>query len=192
MRNYSGLAVMAGVIATGVLASSPGVGQTPEQQKTWEADRVRAAAEEKVNAERLARERAARKADPMAWVRTLDPMSTGGWEFRAVANDGAWATYSSTHQMKRSGQVVTVWLRQEYAETQAGSNGPYLSLVEKAQYDCKKQQTRDLLVIYYTANNIQGNGETDEGDAKNTPWNPIVPGTREESYLLWACAAAKR
>jgi hypothetical protein len=191
MSKYSGVAAMTAVIATVVLTPSASVGQTPEQQKTWEADRARATAEEKVNAERLARERAARKADPMAWVRTLEPMSTGGWEFRAVANDGSSATFSSTHQMKRSGQVVTVWLRQEYAETQAGTNGPYLSLVEKAQYDCKKQQWRDLLVIYYSANNVQGNEQTEEGDSKNTPWNAIVPGTREESNLLWACSAGK-
>ena len=54
-------------------------------------------------AEQLARERAARKANPMAWVRTLDPMASGGWEFRSVATDGSWAIFASTHQLKRYG-----------------------------------------------------------------------------------------
>jgi len=184
-------AAMSAVAAAILLASSTGVGQTPEQEKSWEADRARAIAEEKVKAESLARERAARKADPMAWVRTLDPMSTGGWEFRAVANDGSWATYSSTHQLKRSGQVVTVWLRQEYAEPQLGGGGPYLSVVEKTQYDRKRDQARALLVIYYTANNVQGSEQTEEGDAKSTPWNAIIPGTREEMNFLWACGQAR-
>jgi hypothetical protein len=191
MGKHPELTSMAAVIATVFLASSNGIGQTPEQEKTWAADRARAATEEKANAERLAQERAARRADPMAWVRTLDPMSAGGWEFRAVATDGSWATYSSTHQLKRSGQVITVWLRQEYAEPQLADGSRYLSAVQKAQYDCKKEQARDLLVIYYAANNIQGSEQTAEADGKNTPWNAIVPGTREEGSFLWACSQAR-
>jgi len=178
---------MAAVATALLLCGAIAAGQTPDQEKSWAADRARAAAEEKANAERLARERAARKADPMGWVRTLDPMSAGGWEFRAVANDGAWATFSSTHQMKRSGQVVTIWLRQEYAEPQTTEGSPYLSVVQKVQYNCKKEQMRDLLVVYYSGNNIQGSEQTDEADPKNTPWNAIVPGTREELNFLWAC-----
>jgi len=166
-------------------------GQTPEQEKQWAADRERAAAAAKARAEQLARERAARKADPMGWVRTLDPMTSGGWEFRAVATDGSWAIFSSTHQLKRTGQVVTVWMRQEFAEPQAGEDGAYMSAVEKAQYDCKKEQSRNLLIVYYAANNIQGNEQTDEADPKSAPWSPIVPGTREESNFLWACAQGR-
>jgi hypothetical protein len=167
------------------------LGQTPDQEKSWAADRERAASLEKAKAEQLARERAARKADPMAWVRTLDPMTTGGWEFRSVATDGSWAIFSSTHQFNRSGQVVTLWMRNEYAEPQLGDGGPYLSAVDKTQYDCKKEQSRHLLVIYYGANNIQGGEQTEEADGKNTPWSPIVPGTRDESNFLWACSQAR-
>jgi len=188
MRKYTELAATAAVIATTLLSSSNGVAQTPEQQKSWDADRARAAAEDRAAAERLAQERAARKADPMAWVRTLDPMAAGGWEFRAVDSDGFWATFSSSHQVKRSGQVITVWLRQEYAEPQTGSGGHYLSVVDKSQYDCKKEQTRNLLIIYYPTNNIRGDAQTEEADPKLTPWNPIVPGTQQESIFLWACA----
>ncbi len=183
---------LVGAIGAAVLlSSSNGFAQTPEQEKAWEVERARVAAEQKATTERLAQQRAVRKADPMAWVRTLDPMSSGGWEFRAVASDGSWATFSSTHQMKRSGQLVTLWLRQEYAEPQSGGGGPFSSLVEKTQYDCKKQQSRDLLVIYYSANNIQGNEQTEEPDAKGVPWNAIVPGTREETSFLWACGQAR-
>ena len=56
-------------------------GQTPEQQKMWDEQRAQAQAQEKVIAERLAKEREVRRADPMAWVRTLDPMTSGGWVF---------------------------------------------------------------------------------------------------------------
>jgi hypothetical protein len=187
MRKFTKLATAA-VIATIALCASNAMAQTPEQQKAWEADRARTVAEEKAAAEQLARERAARKADPMAWVRTLDPMSAGGWEFRGVDGDGQWATFSSSHQIKRSGAVVTLWLRQEYAEPQTGGGGRYLSVVDKSQYDCKKQLTRNLLIIYYPANNIRGDAQTEESDPKTTSWNPIIPGTHPESILLWACA----
>jgi hypothetical protein len=191
MDMYSRPAALAGLAAILLLSAANTFGQTPEQEKAWAADRERANAVEKAKAEQLARERAARKADPMAWVRTLDPMASGGWEFRSVATDGSWAMYSSTHQLKRAGQVVTVWMRHEYAEPQTSEDGPYMSAVEKEQYDCKKQQSRSLLVIYYTANNIQGGEQTEEADGKNTPWNAIVPGTREESNFIWACAQTR-
>jgi hypothetical protein len=178
----------AGTTAIMLLHAGVALAQTPDQEKTWAADRERAAAAEKAKQEQLARERAARKADPMAWVRTLDPMTSGGWEFRSVATDGAWAIFSSTHQLKRSGQVVTMWMRHEYAEPKVSEDGPYLSAVEKVQYDCKKQLYRNLLVIYYAANNIQGSEQTEEADPKTTPWNAIVPGTTEESNFLWACS----
>lgn len=165
--------------------------QTPEQEKQWALDRQRAAEVAQAKAEQLARERAARKADPMAWVRTLDPMTAGGWEFRSVASDGSWAIFSSTHQMKRSGQIVTAWMRYEYAEPQVGDGGPYLSAVQKQQYDCKKDQSRNLLVIYYGSNNIQGSEQSEEADPKTTPWSPIVPGTRDESNFLWACGQGR-
>ncbi len=191
MHKYTGWAAIVAVAAA-LFSAAQSVGQTPEQEKTWEAERARALAEAKIKAERLAQERAVRSADPMGWVHTLDPMMSGGWEFRAVDNRGSWATFSSTHQLKRSGQVVTVWLRQEYAEPQVGNTGPYLSEVEKVQYDCKKEQTRDLLAVYYAANNVQGSQQTEESDPKNTPWNAIVPGTREETTFLWACGPGKR
>lgn len=173
----------------GLVAVATCPAQTPDEAAAWERQRLQAAADEQVRAEQLNRDRASRRADPMAWVRTLDPMSAGGWEFRGVAADGSWAAYSTTHQMRRAGALVTVWLRQEYAEPQTGSAGRYSSAVEKIQYDCDKERARPLLVIYYSANNIQGTEQSEELDPKTAVWNPIVPGTREETNFLWACAA---
>lgn len=119
-------------------------------------------------------------------------MLAGGWEFRAVAADGSWAAFATRHQLKRAGSLVTVWLRQEYAEPQSGGTGSYSSVVEKVQYDCTKEHARPLVIIYYAANNIQGSEQTEEADLKTAAWNPIVPGTRDESNFLWACTAGKR
>jgi len=190
MRNDMRLLAMSVLIAAG-LTSVKSLGQTPEQTQLWEAQRAQAQSEERAKAEQLAKDRAARRADPMAWVRTLNPMTAGGWEFRGVANDGSWAAYSTNHQMKRSGAQVTIWLRQEYAEPQIGNNGKYSSVVQKVQYDCAKERSRALLIVYYADNNIQGGEQTEEADLKTAVWNAIVPGTRDEFNFMWACNAAK-
>jgi hypothetical protein len=164
--------------------------QTPEQEKLWEAQRVQRAAEDKAKVERLLEQREARKADPMAWVRTLHPMTEGGWAFRSVAPDGSWAAFSTDHQMKRSGHSVSVWLRQEYPEAQRNDDGDiFFSNVEKIEYDCVKERARVMLVIFYSENNLGGTQKNQENDPKMVPWEAIVPGTQGESIYSWACAS---
>ena len=179
------------LVAAGTMNHSAVVAQTPEQEKLWEAQRAQAQAEQKTAADLLARQRAARQLDPMAWVRTLDPMSSGGWVFRAVGADGSWATFSTDHQLKRSGHVVTAWLRQEFPEPQRSPGGEvYLSDVEKVQYDCGKVLARVLLVIYYAGNNLTGSQQNEEADAKQAPWDPVVPGTQGEYAFHWTCGGS--
>jgi hypothetical protein len=179
------------LVAAGVVQNSIVAGQTPEQEKMWQAQRAQALTEQKAAAELLARQRAARRADPMSWVRTLDPMSPGGWVFRAVGADGSWAAFSTDHQLKRSGHVVTAWLRQEFPEPQRNASGQaYLSDVEKVQYDCSKAQARVLLVIYYSDNNLAGNQQSEAADPKQVVWDPIVPGTQSEYVFHWICGGS--
>lgn len=173
------------------LPVAQGLAQTPEQQQMWDAQRAQAAVEAKAKAERLTQARAARRADPMAWVRTLNPMSVGGWEFRGVATDGSWASYSTNHQIKRSGHMITLWLRQEYPEPQQDSAGDlFLSNVEQVQFDCGKDRQRLLMVIYYSENNISGSQQQEQNDPKNAPWQAVVPGTQSESVFQWACSSS--
>ena len=162
--------------------------QTPEETKAWEVQRAQVQADAHARAERLAHEREARRADPMAWVRTLDPLTAGGWEFRSVAPDGSWAVYTTLHQMKRSGKLVTIWLRQEYPETQRTDDYTYLSYVEKVQYDCGNDRLKPLLVIYYAGSNLSGAQQSQANDPKQVTWTPVVPGTQSETLFRWACA----
>jgi hypothetical protein len=179
------------LVAAGAMNHSIVVAQTPEQEKMWESQRTQAQAEQKAAAEVLARQRAARRVDPMSWVRTLDPMSPGGWVFRAVGADGSWAMFSTDHQLTRSGNVVTAWLRQEFPEPQrSGGGAVYLSNVQKVQYDCGKARARILLVIYYAENNLAGTQQSEEADPKQAPWDPIVPGTQSEYVFHWTCGGS--
>jgi len=189
-RAYGWLAPM--MLAAGLGLPAAGVfGQTPEQEKMWAAQKAQKQVDDKARAEQLAREREARRADPMAWVRTLDPMSDGGWVFRAVGSDGSWAYFSTDHQLKRSGHTLTAWLRQEFPEPRHNSAGDffYSSAVERVQYDCGKERSRILLVIYYAGNNLSGNQQSEESDPKQVDWEPIVPGTQSESIFRFTCGA---
>jgi hypothetical protein len=179
------------ILSTCLLRPDMGTAQTPEQEKLWSAQRAQTQADQKTKADLLAAQRAARRADPMAWVRTLNPLAAGGWQFRAVAPDGSWASFSTEHQMKRSGRLITVWLRQEYPEPQRSNNGDiYFSYVEKTQFDCAHEQARALLIIYYSENNITGTETSEATDVKQAVWVPIVPGTPSENVYLWACETA--
>ena len=181
--NRSNLLLPWGLALIAACLPLTGTAQSPEeQQQFWEAQKAKAAAQSKMNAEALARQRAARKADPMAWVRTLNAAAPGGWEFRAVASDGSWAIFSTDHQMKRAGHTVTLWLRQEFPETQRDPGGDvYLSNVEQVQFECRKNQQRLLTVVFYSENNISGTQQQDESDPKHAPWASIVPGTQSAS-----------
>jgi len=182
--------VSAALAGAGIGHSTAAAAQTPDQQQAWDAQRAQSLVQQQAKAETLTQQRAARKADPMSWVRTLSPLSNGGWQFRAVAADGSWAAYSTDHQMKRAGHLVTVWLREEYPEPQRNSGGDiYLSNVEKVQYDCSNERGRALLIIYYAENNIAGSQTSEASDIKQAPWDPIVPGTRSEYIYQWACEA---
>jgi hypothetical protein len=177
-------------IAASLVTTPAALGQTPEQEQMWAAQRAQKQADDKAKADLLARQRDARRADPMAWVRTLDPMSDGGWVFRAVGTDGSWAYFSTDHQLKRSGHTVTAWLRQEFPEPQRNPAGDfYSSDVERIEYDCAKERRRVLLVIYYAANNLAGNQHSEEADPKQIDWDPIVPGTQSESIYRWTCGS---
>jgi len=191
MKQTAQRIAVATLLAAGVMQHANVAGQTPDEEKMWEGQRAQIQAEIKAKAERLAAEREARRADPMAWVRTLDPMSPGGWVFRAVGADGSWATFSTDHQLKRSGRLVTAWLRQEFPEPQRiGGGGVYLSDVQKVQYDCGKERARVLLVIYYSDNNLTGTQQSEEADPKRVQWDPIVPGTQSESAFHWTCGGS--
>ena len=175
-------------ILTATLCSDTGAyAQTPEQQKLWDAQEAQVRAAEKARADKLSQEREARRADPMAWVHSLDPLAAGGWEFRTVAGDGSWAVYITDHQLKRSGQVMSLWLRQEYAEAQKSDGGNYFSAVQRIEFDCGKDRARATAVIYYSGNNLKGSEQNAVTDPKESPWRPIVPGTQNESIFQWAC-----
>jgi hypothetical protein len=193
MRKFSGLLGVTLLTAVCLQQSRTCLAQTPEQQKMWDEQRAQRQLDDKAKMEKLAAQRAARKADPMAWVHTLNPLSDGGWEFRSVAPDGSWASFSTEHQLKRSGHLVTAWLREEYPEPQRSDSGnPYMSYVEKIQYDCANERARALLIIYYSENNIAGSQESDATDIKQAVWVPIVPGTPSENIYQWACAAVSK
>ena len=189
LRRTRAAAVCLAALIAGLCFVVGAYAQTPEQQKLWDAQEAQARTAEKARADKLSQEREARRADPMGWVHGLDPLSAGGWEFRTVAGDGSWAIFVTDHQLKRSGQVMSIWLRQEFAEAQKSANsGTYFSAVQRVDFDCARDRARVTAVIFYAGNNLKGSEQDAGVDAKEAPWSPIVPGTQNESNFQWVCS----
>jgi hypothetical protein len=141
-------------------------------------------------AEEASRTGNAQRLDPGAtdWIKYLDPVPAGGWVFRGSAGDGSWALFTSKHQRKRIGQVVTLWLRWEQFEQQTGPAGiHFMSYIEKVEYDCGNDRARTLAQITYPKNNLKGDANNREFDPKTSAWELIAPGTQGENNLQFAC-----
>jgi len=164
--------------------------QDPNKQIDETIAKMRA--EEKSQADELAAAREKRKAEPMSWVNTLDPLPQGGWQFRFVAGDGSATVFSSSHQRSRVGAIVTVWFRYEHAEPIMNAHSfTYMSNVEKTQFDCANARTRLLSATYYAENNLAGKSENVEQDPNTISWRSIAPGSGYEVNIVWACGAIK-
>jgi hypothetical protein len=79
-----------------------------EAQKTWLA--CSTAARQQKKAEFVATRD--------AWASSLDKLPAGGWIFLMVSPDGTYAVFGSHRHATREGNVVSLWLRYEYRESQ--------------------------------------------------------------------------
>lgn len=126
------------------------------------------------------------------WATKLDPLSSGGWEVQDVTADGISVLFGSRRHEVRKGTTVTVWLRDEFRETQVKNGQTYKGLVERDVYDCERMTTKVLSVTYYAENNLQASGNSYAYDEGAVRWIPIIPGTVGESILDWACKSPKQ
>jgi hypothetical protein len=96
------------------------------------------------------------------------------------------AVLVTTRNAVRDGNIAIVWLRIEYRDSQGGEGGiDYRSAVERSQFDCLNRSTRLASAVYYSENNLGGQSESFSFD--NHRWLPIIPGSRGDDWIDWAC-----
>jgi hypothetical protein len=127
------------------------------------------------------------------WAASLDKLPIGGWVFLMVGQDGTHAVFASHRHATREGNVVSIWLRHEYRESQETiAREHYKSAVERAMYDCARVNSKSVSSTYYAENNLSGLGPTYTYDEAKVGWTPAIPGTVGDSLLDWACKTTPR
>ncbi len=127
-----------------------------------------------------------------AWKSVLDPLPAGGWKYISDGPaENPSAVYASTHSIMHNGNVVTAWMRWEFARPQ-GEVYPlhYLSAVTREELDCDARSYRRAEVVYYLRNNLQEKGPSFTALDDDTTWKQAIPGSEPDAMLNWGCTVA--
>jgi hypothetical protein len=124
-----------------------------------------------------------------SWKSVLDPLDAGGWKYISDGPaDNPSAVYASMHSIMHNGNVVTAWMRWEFARPQAEVYPlHYLSAVTREELDCDARSYRRAEVVYYTRNNLQGKGPSFTALNDDTTWKQAIPGSEPDAMLNWGC-----
>jgi hypothetical protein len=127
-----------------------------------------------------------------SWKSVLDPLPAGGWNYISDGPaDNPSAVYASTHSIMHNGNVVTAWMRWEFARPQAEVYPlHYLSAVTREELDCDARSYRRAAVVYYTRNNLLEKGSSFTALNDDTTWKQAIPGSEPDAMLNWGCTLA--
>jgi hypothetical protein len=127
-----------------------------------------------------------------SWKSVLDPLPAGGWTYISDGPaENPSAVYASAHSIMHNGNVVTAWMRWEFARPQAEVYPlHYLSAVTREELDCDARSYRRAGVIYYTRNNLQEKGPSFTALDDDTTWKQAIPGSEPDAMLNWGCTLA--
>ena len=131
-------------------------------------------------------------ADPVAapsWKSVLDPLPAGGWKYISDGPaENPSAVYASMHSIMHNGNVVTAWMRWEFARPQAEVYPlHYLSAVTREELDCDARSYRRAQVVYYARNNLREKGASFTALNDDTTWKQAIPGSEPDAMLNWGC-----
>lgn len=104
------------------------------------------------------------------------------WQF-VTSNDEQRMYFVDLSSMQRSGDSVTFWSRENFAERDEYGN---LSLKVQVTFNCR---TREQIARFYMAyDDLNNNGKlTYSFDAPNQKWRPIAPETVNWQILKVVC-----
>jgi hypothetical protein len=126
------------------------------------------------------------------WKSVLDPLPAGAWKYISDGPaENPSAVYASMHSIMHNGNVVTAWMRWEFARPQAEVYPlHYLSAVTREELDCDARSYRRAAVVYYTRNNLQEKGPSFTALDDDTTWKQAIPGSEPDAMLNWGCTLA--
>jgi hypothetical protein len=172
------------------LAQTPDISTNSPHQSLAEKVATEDLMDAKGDVAKLKRQEAERKRqddDMKYWTHELDPLPNGGWSFRHFADDWSYALYSSNHQRRRVGDVVTLWLRWEQRDQQNATGYAFRSYVAKVEFDCTGARMRTVAETFYPERNLKGDPQSLDLNPKSITWDSVIPGSQGEYTLQFAC-----
>lgn len=94
--------------------------------------------------------------------------------------------YADSASVKVDGKLVKVWTLTNYKEIQTSGKDSYISMKVQRQYNCNDDLSRSLFIVSYLGH--MGTGRSLEGfNVQNNEWRPVIPTSRNDAVLKWAC-----
>jgi hypothetical protein len=117
------------------------------------------------------------------WVKRLQLRGTMDWEWIETYPDKVF--FATRRAAARDGDIVTMWMRIEYKETQSPSS--HRSAMSRDDWDCAGRRRANVATFFFRWNNLDDD-DPERATALLRNWEKIEPGTLADTLLAFACS----
>ncbi len=112
------------------------------------------------------------------------------WTRIVESEDHEYITYANLDTIRRKGDIAKMWTLIDYKTVQQPKSGErYLSDESQEEYDCREEQTRNVIYTWYSGN--MSGGDRVYSNSSLRQWSPVRPGSIGEAWLKIACGITK-
>jgi hypothetical protein len=94
-------------------------------------------------------------------------------------------TYVNPSTIHKDGNKVKMWYMKDFKSMQEEAADRFMSITFQGEYDCKETRSRILAFTWYKEN--KGEGNVVYTETAPAEWNPVFPGSVEETVFKYAC-----
>ena len=111
-------------------------------------------------------------------------------EWVAAGSGESSITYADPATISKAGNIVKMWWLDDFKKADTAANGKaYMSMKGQDEFDCKREQSRQLNFSFYAEH--MGAGEMVYNETlKHPKWYPVSPGSAGDT--LWKIACGKK
>jgi len=111
---------------------------------------------------------------------------TAAAEWVSFGNTPAFTNYVDPANIHKNGNTVTMWTLVDFKTAQTVDGKPVMSMKMQREYNCKKDQSRDLSLSFHAGK--MGGGEVIGSKSfTDNPWVPNPPDNLDEVFWKFAC-----
>lgn len=118
------------------------------------------------------------------WVKELSLKGHMDWEWIETYTDEVY--FATRRELKRDGDVVTMWTRIEYRLPQ--ESGQFRSALSRDQWNCRDRRKANVNTVFFKWNNLD-DAEPMARRANLPDWHVVEPETLGDTLLQFACGA---